>query len=51
MYMWDQMAGEYLELELEELEQEELESQCMGLPLSRPLSMLQDEYRLHFDQV
>ena len=51
MYMWDQMAGELEELEQEELEQEELESQCMGLPLSRPLSKLQDEYRLHFDQV
>jgi hypothetical protein len=51
MYMWDQMAGEYLELELEELELEVVGLECMGLPLSRPLSMLQDEYRLHFDQV
>ncbi len=37
-----------LELQLLDLE---LESQCMGLPLSRPMSMLQYEYRHHFDQV
>ena len=44
-----------LELELEEweleLELEVVDLECMGLPLSRPLSMLPLRYRLHFDQV